>query len=67
MSSYEDYADEFDPYFGQDFMRMDSPESEWSQIETPAGDAVDEDMEVASEGDFMAPGVDLAKSKGASP
>jgi len=67
MSSYDDYADEFDPYFGHDFTRMDSPESEWSHLETAAGDEVNEDIEVASEGDSMAPGVDLAKSRGASP
>jgi len=67
MSSYDDYADEFDPYSDHDFTRMDSPESEWSQLETPAGDEADEAVDVATEGNSMAPGVDLAKSRGASP
>ena len=68
MSSYDDYTDEFDPYFEPDFARMDSPESEWSQRETPAGDEVNEDIEVASEVDLMTPGVDLVvKPRGVSP
>jgi len=47
---------------------MDSSESEWSQLETPAGDEADEDIGVASENDPITPGVDLVvKSRGGSP
>jgi hypothetical protein len=68
MSSYDDYLGEFDPYFNHDFSRMDSPESEWSQLETPIGDEVDEDIDVASEGSCGTPVVDMiVKSRGGSP
>ena len=68
MSSCDDYTDEFDPYFEPYFARIDSPESEWSQLETPAGDEADEDIGVASEVESMTVGVDLVvKPRGGSP
>jgi hypothetical protein len=58
MSSYDDYNDDFDPYSDHGFARMDSPQSEWSELETPAGDEVDEGVDIASEGSLMIPVVD---------
>jgi hypothetical protein len=68
MSSYNDYDDEFDPYLGHEYERMDSPQSDWSELETPAGDEVDEEIDIASEDDTVVPVVELAaKSREGSP
>ena len=68
MSSYDDYDDEFDPYFDPDFARMDSPQSDWSELETPAGDEVDGEIGIASAGDPVTSVDELAvRSRGGSP
>jgi hypothetical protein len=68
MSSYDDYDDDFDPFSGDDYARMASPQSDWSELETPAGDDVDEGIDSAGEGDPMTPVIDpVVKSKGGSP
>jgi hypothetical protein len=47
---------------------MNSPESEWSELETLAGDEVDEGVDIASEGSLMIPVVDPeVKSRKCSP
>jgi hypothetical protein len=67
MSSYDDYDDDLDPYLGHEYDRMDSPQSDWSELETPASDEVNEDIGIATEGDSMVHTVGLAKIRGASP